>query len=129
MQNQVESMISYITSTNICRQSLLVRYFGEKNADPCGKCDVCIDHRKKGIGNQQKETSTIESKEQQQPQQSSKPRLSCREAILEFIGDSRVKVHDLKSNIPFSTEEISKTVSLMVASEELTIESIFIRKT
>ena len=128
MQNQVESMISYITSTNICRQSLLVRYFGEKNADPCGKCDVCIDHRKKGIDNQQKETSTIESKEQQQPQQSSKPRLSCSEAILEFIGDSRVKVHDLKSNIPFSTEEISKTVSLMVASEELTIESIFIRK-
>ena len=159
MMKQIESMISYITSTNICRQSLLVRYFGEKYADPCGKCDVCIDIRKKGkddhssptkqisessateniethtplstppLDIQSEETSNIESEKKQLPPHSLKPRQSCREAILEFIGCSRVRIHDLKNHIPYSIEEISKTVSLMVASEELTIDSIFIRKT
>lgn len=78
--------------------------------------------------NQSEVLSNAESQELQQLTHSSKKRLSCREAIIDYIGDSKVRIHDLKDHIPFSIEEISKTVSLMVAAEELIVDTIFIRK-
>ena len=31
----------YITSQDYCRMRLILRYFDEKNAKDCGKCDYC----------------------------------------------------------------------------------------
>ncbi len=38
---QVQAMLSYIENGSVCRSRQLLAYFGEKNSDPCGKCDVC----------------------------------------------------------------------------------------
>lgn len=42
-QQRIESMIAFITNTSICREKLLVTYFGDTvNANySCGHCDVC----------------------------------------------------------------------------------------
>ena len=40
-QAQVEAIIGYICGKEKCRQSHLLAYFGEKESEPCGKCDVC----------------------------------------------------------------------------------------
>lgn len=42
----LESVISYATSQAPCRSQQLVRYFGETNSIPCGKCDACIRAKK-----------------------------------------------------------------------------------
>jgi len=34
-------VIAYASSTDRCRSQRLLEYFGEKNAGPCGQCDVC----------------------------------------------------------------------------------------
>ncbi len=36
-----KQMKFYVTTQDYCRMKLVLRYFGEKNADECGKCDYC----------------------------------------------------------------------------------------
>ncbi len=43
---RMQSVLDYIQSTNHCRSQLLLKYFGEKEADRCGICDVCLDRNK-----------------------------------------------------------------------------------
>jgi len=38
---KLNAMIDYAESTTRCRSSILLDYFGEKNAQRCGQCDVC----------------------------------------------------------------------------------------
>lgn len=48
-ENRINGMIYYIEKENICRSRILLSYFGENNVNDCGKCDVCISKRKKGL--------------------------------------------------------------------------------
>ena len=41
-----EKMIDYISNTDICRSVVLQSYFGDKEAVPCGVCDVCLAKRR-----------------------------------------------------------------------------------
>lgn len=38
---RVESIIHYASNTTKCRSQLLLEYFGEKDSERCGTCDVC----------------------------------------------------------------------------------------
>ncbi len=44
---KVKAIRDYVENDVVCRSVQLVEYFGEKNALPCGKCDVCIAYRGK----------------------------------------------------------------------------------
>ncbi len=37
---------------DVCRQKLLLQYFGEKEVDRCGHCDVCLARKKQAIDQQ-----------------------------------------------------------------------------
>ena len=37
----IESILTYINNTRVCRSKQLLRYFGEKVETNCGKCDIC----------------------------------------------------------------------------------------
>lgn len=39
--NRVQKMIDYVEETDICRSSYLLEYFGQKDSNDCGTCDVC----------------------------------------------------------------------------------------
>ncbi|KAA2217167.1 RecQ family ATP-dependent DNA helicase [Maribacter flavus] len=47
-QAQVTAMLNYIGTDHICRSKQLLTYFGEKNPDSCGICDVCLGAPSKG---------------------------------------------------------------------------------
>ncbi len=38
---RIEAVVHYATSTSNCRSQILLSYFGEDDAAPCGTCDVC----------------------------------------------------------------------------------------
>ena len=44
---KINAMLEYAEQTQFCREQVLLSYFGEKNAAPCGHCDVCreLEHR------------------------------------------------------------------------------------
>jgi ATP-dependent DNA helicase RecQ len=46
---RMESMIEYISSGDQCRSQMLLKYFGEKEAQRCGKCDVCLERNKMNL--------------------------------------------------------------------------------
>ena len=42
---RIKAMEEYVTTENISRSRMLLRYFGEKNEHNCGQCDVCLSKR------------------------------------------------------------------------------------
>ena len=42
---RIAAMKEYVEEEDTCRQSFLLDYFGEKDADPCGRCDICRARR------------------------------------------------------------------------------------
>ncbi len=46
-QKKVGAMLGYIELEGTCRQLYLMDYFGQKEHERCGICDVCIDRKKK----------------------------------------------------------------------------------
>ena len=40
-RHRMEAMQAYVRNSKECRSKQLLAYFGEKNAHPCGCCDVC----------------------------------------------------------------------------------------
>ncbi len=39
--NRIEAVIAYLTDNTRCRSRQLLEYFGEKQQEDCGQCDVC----------------------------------------------------------------------------------------
>lgn len=45
-QNNMAAMLGYIKNKKVCRSMYLLYYFGEKNAEKCGTCDICTKKSK-----------------------------------------------------------------------------------
>ncbi|MFM2224983.1 MAG: hypothetical protein RJA07_1185 [Bacteroidota bacterium] len=46
-EKHIQSMIGYVNNSTTCRTIYLLNYFNEVYTLPCGKCDVCIEYKKK----------------------------------------------------------------------------------
>ncbi len=49
---RMQKMIDYISEDDVCRSAYLLDYFGQKESEDCGSCDVCRSVRKKTAGPQ-----------------------------------------------------------------------------
>ncbi|MBO5419973.1 MAG: RecQ family ATP-dependent DNA helicase [Bacteroidales bacterium] len=38
---RINRMIDYVSETEVCRSAYLLEYFGQKDAEDCGTCDIC----------------------------------------------------------------------------------------
>ena len=63
LKQKLDAALNYSQQTEKCRQQILLAYFGETESEPCGKCDVCIETRKKisGISNFEEYRTNIEA--------------------------------------------------------------------
>ena len=50
-EKRIFSMIDYAERTDICRNRMLLIYFGELSAEDCGHCDVCLKRNATGLPN------------------------------------------------------------------------------
>lgn len=48
-ETRLKAVREYVTENNTCRTRMLVKYFGEKDVDDCGVCDVCLAKKKSGL--------------------------------------------------------------------------------
>ncbi len=46
-KEQVASMIHFVEQDKECRQKVICNYFGEEDAEDCGKCDMCLEKKRK----------------------------------------------------------------------------------
>lgn len=51
IKKRISKVTEYMDSERICRSRLLLSYFGEKNAEDCGCCDVCLSRNSSGLNN------------------------------------------------------------------------------
>jgi len=51
--SRMQSVIDYATNQDLCRSQVLLSYFGEKDSNPCRKCDVCKKVSKLKLGKQE----------------------------------------------------------------------------
>jgi ATP-dependent DNA helicase RecQ len=63
-QFRLDSMLSYIQTTDACRSSFISNYFGEKTTSNCDKCDNCLKRKKTSLSNSQFQTILNKIKEQ-----------------------------------------------------------------
>jgi len=47
--SRVKSVLDYAKEEFACRSQVLLSYFGEKNTNPCGQCDICIKRKETEI--------------------------------------------------------------------------------
>ncbi len=55
LEHRVQAMKEFVYRTDKCRSNMLLEYFGEKPAEPCGRCDYCrsrLNRSKPGIKEQ-----------------------------------------------------------------------------
>lgn len=46
MKQRIEAMERYLMSDNLCREQMMLEYFGDPDACRCGRCDVCLRQRR-----------------------------------------------------------------------------------
>ena len=59
---RVDEVLRYATIQNLCRSKMLLAYFGERDSQNCGQCDVCLKKNITGLSTDEFETILEEIK-------------------------------------------------------------------
>ena len=51
MKKRISKVVEYMDGERVCRNRLLLSYFGEKNMEDCGCCDICLSKNDSGLNN------------------------------------------------------------------------------
>jgi len=94
---RLQEMIYYATRKNVCREKLLLGYFGEKPSKNCGKCDVC------NVGSPEIDSEALLQFMENSPQ-------TLPEILLHFINSPKETVLDLLQEL--MDEEIIEAVGM-----------------
>jgi ATP-dependent DNA helicase RecQ len=105
---RIEAMKEYVLSEKQCRSRMLLRYFGERGAAPCGKCDNCRKHR-------ESEFSELHYE-------------AYREILLEFLSDGTSHLLDEVRKLPIEPEVLPRLLQRMVQDEDITLHDGLVAK-
>ena len=96
---RIESVLKYAQEENICRNQILLSYFGEKDTKPCGQCDICLSKKKKGLSDNEFD------------------RIRLR--ILAVLQTKESTLHDLVNQLDEDEKEVLKVIRFMQDNGEL----------
>ena len=113
VRKQAEAMVEYVETTSVCRQRMLLKYFGEEttDADNCGHCDTCIDERKR----QQKRSNAPDHVEAARKQEEEGSKIQ--QDILHLLSDQAE--HNLRElrNMPYDNKAVMAQLRQLMAEE------------
>ena len=99
-ERRIQHMSHYAQEDNVCRSRMLLAYFGEKDAKPCGQCDVCRRSRKGGAGEADFDT--------------------LRAALLQQLADgASLTLPELARATGHREEDLTQVVRFMLDNDEL----------
>ena len=100
---RIKAMEEYVTSENVCRSRMLLRYFGEKNDHSCGQCDVCLSRR---------ETDEL----------SGQTFHDLKRKVLELLNQKPQTPAEIANQIEEEKEEISQVIQHLLEEGELKMQ-------
>ncbi|MCM1079289.1 MAG: RecQ family ATP-dependent DNA helicase [Bacteroidales bacterium] len=105
MVDHIDSMLQYLNCDVICRQQQLIRYFGEESNYECGKCEVCIDKKKK-------------------PKD---PPVEIKKAILDLLSDGNGHYMNEISKLPYPRDLIYGAITELLENNDITSDGITVK--
>lgn len=99
---KVESVLNYANEENICRNQILLTYFGEKNTKPCGVCDVCL---------KKKETEVTEEEFKK-----------IRNKIKELLKENSLHLFEITKNVAEKEPKIIYVIRIMLDNSEIRMD-------
>lgn len=103
--SKANAVLAYAHEENICRSQQLLAYFGEKNSQPCGQCDVCL--KKKETELTDEEFSSINS------------------CITGLLRDKSFSLLELLKNVPHKQHKVEKVVSFLLENGQIVENELF----
>ena len=101
-KERVDKMLAYIALTNQCRGQFIAFYFGDKEAKPCGICDLCLNKKKKN-------TSTNEVD-------------AIQTAVFDYLKTGSQSVKELLEQLAFvSTDKVWEVLQLLQDQSKIVI--------
>ncbi|MEI6752728.1 MAG: ATP-dependent DNA helicase RecQ [Paludibacter sp.] len=97
---RITSVLNYAQEENTCRSKILLSYFGEKEAKPCGKCDICLKKKETNVSTDEFET--------------------IRKAIHQMLTLQELTVNALLSKIPYKETKVLNVVRFMLDNGQIT---------
>lgn len=96
---RAKSVLDYAKEQEICRSQILLSYFGEKNAQPCGQCDVCF---------KTKETQVTDADFDK-----------ISKAILDLISKEPLSIRQITSKLSLKENKVLQVVRFMMDNGQL----------
>ena len=96
---RVNSVLDYAQETNICRNRLLLAYFGEKDTEVCGVCDICLKKKETNVSNDDFE--------------------SIRSLVFNLLSKGPLTIHELVKQVKQKEPKTLQVVRFMLDNEEI----------
>ena len=98
LEKRIGKVLEYINEEHVCRSRMLLAYFGETDAEPCGQCDVCLSKHASRLTNGEFE--------------------AIREALSRELADRPLPVKELIEKMPFTQEKSLMAIRFLADQDE-----------
>ena len=99
-ESRINAMISYCETDFVCREKLLLDYFGQTTSANCGVCDVCIERKKNHTYSEAIET--------------------IEEEIVKLISNDCNTLAELRRHLPYPAEALNKAIKWLIDNDKIT---------
>jgi len=96
---RVASVVSYAQENNVCRTRILLAYFGEKNSEPCGQCDICLKNKETKLNENDFET--------------------IRSQVIELLSAKPLNIKELVKQTDLKESKVLQVVRFMLDNGEI----------
>lgn len=98
-EERVKSIIDYVNNRHVCRSQMLLTYFGEKDAQPCGVCDICLKNKHKQLSDERFE--------------------EIKEQLIRLLSDKQAPSHvkEVASTLPFPQKESLQVIRFLADND------------
>ncbi len=97
--SRVKSVLDYAKEENVCRNQILLAYFGEKNTKPCGQCDICQKNKETELG-----TDLFEK---------------IKTKVFEILEKEPLVINSLLRKLPFKEPQSIQVIRFMIDNDHL----------
>jgi len=96
MQDRIDAMLHFVESKDLCRNQILLQYFGEENNTDCNICDICVEKK-----DQSEKIEIVKRK------------------ILQHLQNKNVEIQELEDLIPYNRKTIILSVRELLDEKKI----------